>query len=48
LSRVYDSLKCQRLNQPITNESVANLDASRRILDTQCEQISVLANTKNF
>jgi len=32
----------------ITNKSVATLEASRRILDAKCANISVLANVKNF
>jgi hypothetical protein len=32
----------------ITNKSLGNSEASRRILDTRSVKISVLANTKNF
>jgi hypothetical protein len=31
-----------------TNKSVTILEASRRILNTQCDKISVFANVKNF
>jgi hypothetical protein len=32
----------------ITNKSLTNSEASRRILDTQSVKMSLLANTKNF
>jgi hypothetical protein len=50
--RVHYSLKCHRtvikqmnplqVNNLITNKSVAILEASRRIMNTQCFKISVL------
>jgi hypothetical protein len=58
VSRVHGSLKCHRnvyqqinslqINNLITNKPVALLEASRRILNTQCVKISVLANVKIF
>jgi len=53
--RVHDSLKCHRnITNPlqednlITNKSVAILEDSRIILNTQCVRVSVLANVKNI
>jgi hypothetical protein len=58
LSGVHESLKCNRnvckqtnplqVDNLITNKSVAISEASRRILNTKCVKISVLANVKNF
>jgi hypothetical protein len=58
VSRLHYSLECHRydakqttplqVNNLITNKSVGILEASRRILNTQCVKTSVLANTKNF
>jgi hypothetical protein len=36
------------MNNLIKNKSVAILEASRRILNTKCVKISVLANMKKF
>jgi hypothetical protein len=57
VSRVHNSLKCHRnvtkqtnplqVDNLITNKSVAILEASRRILNTQCVNVYVLANVKN-
>jgi hypothetical protein len=57
VSRVHNSLKCHRnvtkqtnllqVDNLITNKSVSNLKASRRILYTQCVKTYVLANVKN-
>jgi hypothetical protein len=58
MSGVYNFLKCHRnvnkqtkplqVDDLITNKSLAILEASRRIMNTHCVKISVLANMKNF
>jgi len=57
-SRLHDSVKCYRnvtkqtnplqVENLITNKSVVNLEAPRRIFKTQCVKISILANMTNF
>jgi len=56
--RVHKSLKCHRnvtkqtnplqVDTIITNNCVEILEASRRILNTQCAKIYVPANVENF
>jgi len=56
VSRVHDSLKCHRnvtkqtnplqLDDLVTNKSAGILEASRRILNTQCVEPAVHANVK--
>jgi hypothetical protein len=58
MSRIHDSLKRHRnvskqtnplqMDNLITNKPVAISEASRRIMNTQCVKIPVLANLKIF
>jgi len=44
----YQANQLFKVDNLITNKSVTILEASRRIVNTQCVKISLLPNVKNF